>query len=130
MILKASIDDFTEILGKLSGLASKAQMKDVERKFQKFALKDNLMEVNAKVELIKDEISNFVKIEYVNHQIESLSNDIKEAIHDHVTKQGMDQRFDIYDAKLKKLRRDIQTEMEEFIKIEDDVKFLQQKLDN
>ena len=77
------------------------KLKEVDNKFIKFAKNDYVIELNAKLELAKTEMTQLAKVDYVTEQIDALSNEIREAISEFVTVKSVEQHFGIYDAKLK-----------------------------
>ena len=92
---KASKDDLDQIIADMSNFVTTNQLKDVDRKFLKFAKLEKVLEVNAKLEILKEQTTKFAKVDYVTEQIDSLSSDIKEAIQDHITRQAVEQKLDM-----------------------------------
>ena len=94
----------------------------------KFAKNDYVIELNAKLELVKTDISHLAKIDFVTEQIETLTHDVKDAIGSFVTVTIIEEQFGVYDLKLKKLRKEFKEEITELSKIEDSLENIEHKI--
>ena len=120
--------DIIEVQSHFIKFATLEKLREVDQKLVKYARNDYVIELNAKIELAKADMSHLAKITYVTQQIDSLSNDIKEAIADFVTFNSIDQHFSLFDAKLKKMKKDFKNEIDEIAKVEDAIESMESNM--
>jgi hypothetical protein len=125
---KAAKKHLEAIEEELPRFALKTKLQEVDRKFSKFAKFDYVMELNAKIDILNSEIEKVAKIDYVHKQMNSFSSNLKEAIESFITREAVESQFSIYDAKLKKIRKDFKHELQMFVKLEEDVEDINLKL--
>ena len=120
--------DIIEVQSYFMKYATLEKLREVDNKFVKYAKNDYAIELNTKIEIVKAEMAQFAKIGYVTEQIDTLSNDIKDAISDFITVRAVEQHFIIFDAKLKKMRKEFKEDIDELGKIEDSIDSIQSKM--
>ena len=64
----------------------------------------------------------------MTEQIDALTHDVKEAINSFVSIQVIEEQFGIYEAKLKKIRKEFKEEIDEFLKLEENIEEIESKL--
>ncbi|CAI2387474.1 unnamed protein product [Moneuplotes crassus] len=112
----ASRNDVSFLVDELATKASTSEVIEMNKQLCEIPLKfvkiDSMLELNAKVENIKEDLEERAKVDYVKNQVESLSNELKEVISDLATRDSVSQTITIIESKIKKVKRDLKNELD------------------
>lgn len=90
-----------DIIFLMEELGKKATNSKVLEHAKQFVRVEALLELNSKMDLLKDDIEQRAKTTFVKTQVESISNEFKEVINDFATHDSVLQSVDIIEAKIK-----------------------------
>ena len=113
----------------INGLATIAQLREVDRKFLKFAMSEDIQMLKTRIDIMKEEVVKSAKSEDISRLIDKLLNDINESNQKYVTREALDSRLSIYDAKIMKIKKNFKNQFHLFKKLEEDLESTNKKFD-